>query len=198
MSHEDTENMMDAAESPESCPEPGADGPGEEDGQWSPGWEERSKAESNLVKHAQREFRAAGWVDDDGNWTDPMQKLMCEQLCELLAVFSSHGHSGFSANYAANAFNTLVRFEPLTPLTGEDWEWQDSILGTVGMETQQNLRCFHVFRDRQPGGPWKAMDSQGRIFTDASGTSWTSADSHTPITFPYTPVRVVVHVGEGD
>lgn len=147
---------------------------------------------SNLENHALAEFRAAGWVDESGKFCDEMQKLMCDQVVELLKLFSSHGHSGSSAPYAISLFEKLAKFEPIVPLTGEDWEWSEVSDGTF-----QNKRCSHVFKqaDRFDG---QAYDIEAVIFwewhTDSETgekykTHFTSAESRQPIQFPYTPTR---------
>jgi len=136
--------------------------------------------------HAMVEFRAAGWVDDAGNWTDDMQKLICEQVLELLDFFSKHGHSGSSAPYAIGLFKKLASFEPIVPLTGEDWEWSEvSDRGTV-----QNKRCSHVFKDTNG----RAYDIDGRIFRQPNGSCYTGKGSWVYVDFPYTPKREYVNV----
>ena len=149
------------------------------------------------------EFRAAGWLDENGNFKDDMQKLMCEGVLELLDVFSDQGHSGSSAPYAIGLFEKLASFEPLVPLTGEDWEWNE-----VGTNVWQNNRCGHVFKEADG----KAYDIEGRIFyewneRDAEPdepecpgkhrfkSHFTSRDSRVYITFPYTPKREYVEAG---
>ena len=54
---------------------------------------------------------------------DEMNDAMCEHILKMVNVFAEEGHSGFSANYAINILQKLLRFEPLSPLTGEDDEW---------------------------------------------------------------------------
>jgi hypothetical protein len=131
-------------------------------------------------KHAELEFKAAGWTDKEGNFTDEMQKLMCRQVLELLELFFEHGHSGASIPYAINLFKKLASFEPLTPLTGEDWEWSK-----IGENRCQNKRCSHVFRDADG----RAYDIEGKIFRDKNGSCWTNTESRVFINFPYTPKR---------
>lgn len=139
--------------------------------------------ETNLIQHAKRELRAglAEREDDPDRW-------MARNLLQLLAVFSLHGHSGFSAPYCASAFAELARFQPLGPLTGADDEWFDHGDGMF-----QNIRCSHVFKqpDRFDG---QAYDLDGRIFREPSGACFTNRDSMVPITFPYTPKREYVDV----
>lgn len=152
---------------------------------------------SNYVNHAMLEFRAAGWLDENNKFNDGMQEAICQHVLKLLAVFAEEGHSGSSAPYAINLFEKLAKFEPVVPLTGEDWEWFEHDGGYF-----QNKRCGHVFKqaDRFDG---QAYDIDGKIFwnwarfeEDGSvfKSYYTSKDSFVPITFPYTPKREYVFV----
>jgi hypothetical protein len=140
---------------------------------------------SNLIKHAQKEFRAAGWTDDNGVFNDDMQEAICNHLLELLKVFDDEGHSGSTAPYTINLFSRLAKFEPIAPLTGEDWEWNDT------GRNFQNKRASHVFKDYDG----QAYDINGRVFWEWSRgyetgepykSYYTCRESHLPITFPYT------------
>ena len=156
----------------------------------------------SLESHALSEFRTAGWMDKDGKYSDEIQESICKNILELLSVFSSQGHSGFSANYLMNCFEKLARYEPVVPLTGEDWEWNDVSEVFDGEKAYQNKRCSRVFKqaDRFDG---QAYDVQGKVFiehgygVDGEETtySYTSGDSHVPITFPYTPKTEYVDLG---
>lgn len=149
---------------------------------------------NNYEKHALAEFMAAGWLDKNGKFIDEMQEMICKHVMELLNVFNTAGHSGSSAPYAISLFEKLAKFEPITPLTGEDWEWNE-----MGEGIFQNKRCSHVFKqaDRFNGQPY---DIDAVIFwewiTDENGvkfkTHYTSRDSMQPITFPYIPTRQYV------
>jgi len=140
---------------------------------------------SRYFEHAEREFRAAKWKTDEG-FDDEMQKMICNNVLDLLRVFASQGHSGSSAPYAINMFKKLAFFEPLVPLTGEDSEWNE-----IGTGKYQNNRCSHVFKD---GG--NAYDIDGKVFICPSGGCYTSKDSHVPVTFPYTPKTVYINVDD--
>lgn len=148
--------------------------------------------------HAEREFRAAGWLDDNGAFKDEMQGMICQHVIKLLDVFDGEGHSGTSAPYTINLFSTLAKFEPIVPLQGADDEWNE-----VGNGMFQNNRCSHVFKqpDRFNG---QAYDIQAIVFYDwyerpldpdeegypgtyRGKSHFTSSDSCQPITFPYTP-----------
>jgi hypothetical protein len=152
---------------------------------------------SNYKSHAMTEFRAAGWVDDRGMYCDEMQKAICEHVLKLLEVFDDEGHSGSSAPYAINVFKSLASFEPLVPLTGEDWEWVDVSEYSAEHMWYQNKRCGHVFKDADG----RAYDSEGKIFWEwwtnpetgeKSKSHYTSKDSRVYIEFPYTPTREYV------
>lgn len=140
---------------------------------------------STYKDHAMLEFKAAKWVDENGNWKDEMQELICKQVLELLELFSTHGHSGSYAPYAISLFKQLASFEPIVSLTGEDWEWNDA--GGIF----QNKRCSHVFKDSKDG---KAYDSEGRIFREPNGCCYQNGNSRVYIEFPYTPKREYVDV----
>jgi hypothetical protein len=154
---------------------------------------------SNYIKHAMAEFRAAGFVDENGKYCDEMQEAICNHMLKLLEVFDEEGHSGSSAPYAINMFSTLAKFEPIVPLTGEDWEWTELDYGTD--IKYQNKRCSRVFKDSNG----KAYDSEGKVFwewyTDSEGvkhkTHYTCSESRVYIEFPYTPKTEVVYRASG-
>jgi len=141
----------------------------------------------SLIEHAEREFELLGWrrpndPDDPQNW-------VCDNVVELLKVFSEQGHSGSSAPYVMGVFEKAARFEPLAPLTGDDNEWME--IGAQEGKLYQNIRCGHVFKDDDG-----AYDIDGRIFRDPDGCCYTSFKSRVPVTFPYTPTREYVDVDE--
>jgi hypothetical protein len=139
---------------------------------------------SNLINHAKRELQAIGYKMDGTN--EPYNQAAVDAILELVDTFAKQGHSGFSGNYVLKAFGKLADFEPLTPLTGEDSEWNE-----CGDGVWQNNRCSHVFKqaDRFDG---QAYDINGRVFREPSGSCYTGKDSMVPVTFPYTPTTVYV------
>ena len=150
---------------------------------------------SNYERHAWNEFRAAGWVDENNKFNDEMQEMICTHVLKLLDVFHDEGHSGSSAPYAINLFKKLASFEPVAPLTGEDWEWHDvsEYGGRDNGPLFQNKRCSHVFKDNNG-----AYDIDGIVFYDwrideETGerykSHFTSIESRVPVTFPYTPTK---------
>ena len=144
---------------------------------------------SNYESHAWAEFRAAGWVDEGNNFNDEMQRDICQHVLALLAVFENEGHSGSSAPYAINLFKRLAMFEPIAPLTGEDWEWNHTYDHAEKGPTYQNKRCGTVFKDNNG-----AYDIDGIVFWEwhkdvETGEMckgyFTGRGSSVPVTFPY-------------
>lgn len=131
----------------------------------------KKKEESQLVSYAKKELARAGLLDKDSDYKGELGK----SVLRLIEIFSKEGHSGFSANYAAEIFNRLSRFHPLTPLTGEDNEWMDISDGENFL--QQNMRCSSVFRTKTA-----TYDVDAPFKKDSSGSNILSN-----ITFPYYP-----------
>ena len=144
-----------------------------------------------ILEHAMAEFKAAGFVDEKGVYCDEMQEAMCTHVLKLLDVFSEEGHSGFSAPYAIDLFSKLASFKPITPLTGEDWEWTEVGRDEIDGPLWQNKRASNVFKDKDG-----AYDIEGVVFYDwyteeETGrqykSHYTNYKSRVPVTFPYIP-----------
>lgn len=129
----------------------------------------------NLIEHAKNELKCAGLL----NTNDEMQKEMNKHILQMVEEFSNEGHSGFSASYAYGILKNLLRFKPITPLTGEDDEWEECFDNTL-----QNKRMSCVFKDKKTG---QAYNIEGNIFVDQNGSSFTNQYSSIPVTFPYMP-----------
>jgi hypothetical protein len=142
---------------------------------------------SNLEHFAERELaRLMG--DPDG---DEMQIAMNKHILKMVRQFGREGHSGFSASYAIGCLEKLLRYEPLTPLTGEDDEWM-CVSEMAGEEMWQNTRCGRIFK----GGDGRAYDIEGKVFVEPSGAAFTSRDSRVYIKFPYQPTTEHVSVDD--
>jgi hypothetical protein len=109
----------------------------------------------------------------------------------MVKEFSEEGHSGFSASYALQCLEKLLRFKPLSPLTGEDDEWGD-VSNVSGEPMFQNKRCSSIFKHGKDG---EAYDIDGKVFwewyTDKETgekhkSYYTGKGSRVPVTFPYT------------
>lgn len=128
-------------------------------------------------EYGRKELERIGYFkegDDPYNYA-----IAANAILELLEVFDNQYHSGFSAPYVIGKFERLAMFKPLTPLTGEDDEWNEISAGLF-----QNKRYFAVFKNSKDG---KAYNSQGKIFSNDGGETWfTNKDSTVYIDFPYT------------
>lgn len=142
---------------------------------------------NHYLSHALQEFRAANWVDNNGKYINEMQEAICNHVLQLLEVFREEGHSGSSAPYAVNLFSKLALFDPIVPLTGEDWEWD-----CVADGLYQNKRLRSVFKDcNRFDGQAYWMD--GKVFWEwyqnedgeMRKTHFSNRKSFTPITFPW-------------
>lgn len=112
---------------------------------------------TTLLQHAKAELRAAGMFDEDSDFNGEIGV----QVTSLMETLSAYSHSGGSLELTLAVFNTVAHHMPLSPLTGEDDEWE-----TRG-QLQVNRRCTQVFRDED--------------------MAWDVRKGRTPITFPYTP-----------
>lgn len=130
----------------------------------------------SLHEYAEREM-ALAWPE-----SDDMQDAIKKDVLQIIDIFSEQGHSGMSGAYVLNVLGRLLRFKPLSPLTGSDEEW-----GEPGHDfSQQNKRCSSVFRKNFDNST--AYDSDGKVFSDDGGETFYSCyESHIPVTFPYFP-----------
>jgi len=139
----------------------------------------------SLLSYAESELDRIGMTDDGD-----MNGMMRKHLLHMVEEFSKEGHSGFSASYALQCLEKLLRFKPLSPLTGEDDEWYEHNYGESG-KTYQNKRCSSVFKESKDG---EAYDIDGRVFwewyrDEETGepvkSYYTNRDSRVFVTFPY-------------
>jgi hypothetical protein len=147
----------------------------------------------SLLAYAESELDFIGMKDDG----DEMNSAMRKHILHMVEEFSKEGHSGFSASYAIQCLEKILRFEPLSPLTGEDSEWVD-VAEQMGHTVWQNKRCSRVFKDETG-----AYDIDAKVFwdwyTDENGEKhksyFTSRDSRVYIEFPYVPkTEYVEHI----
>lgn len=153
---------------------------------------------SELINFAERELDIIGMTED----ADGMDSAMRKHILHMMKEFADEGHSGFSASYAINILSKLLKYEPLTAITGEDSEWTKIAEGmTFGNQgtLYQNKRCFSVFKDDDG-----AYDSNGKVFVEKRidkdtgeeyTSSYTGKDSRVPVVFPYTPKIEYVDMG---
>lgn len=139
-----------------------------------------------LVEHAERELRAAGLFDEDSDYGG----MLGTSVLELVRKFAEQGHSGVSAALATSLAEKLMRYEPLTPLTGEDDEWLlvSDMGGKDRTPLHQNNRFSAVFKEDDI-----AYDIDAVILIDPHGVGWLS-HVREPIEFPYTPEQKRVEI----
>lgn len=104
---------------------------------------------SNLCQHALKELKIAGYY----NANEGPDKWMREQVMESIALFSSHGNSGFSAPCEINLVKKLSSFDIISPLTLNDEEFME--ISDDG--TMQNKRKYCIFKD--PNGRISNVDA---------------------------------------
>ena len=144
---------------------------------------------SNMVDFAEREMDIIG-LTEDGD----MNGMMRKHILHMVKEFAYEGHSGFSAPYALSILQKVLAYKPLSPLTGEDSEWND--VGSQGRDHRsdlyQNKRYSAVFKEGKDG---EAYDIDGKVFWDwwtdpvtgeKSKSHYTCLESRVPVTFPYT------------
>lgn len=125
----------------------------------------------SLLTYAEAELNKIP-KDEDG-----IQSLINEDILNIIKIFSEQGHSGFSANYAISVLERLLRFKPLSPLTGEDDEWNDTGYGSF-----QNKRCSSVFKNKDG----RCYDIDATSVSDNGGITWYhSKRFDKEVTFPY-------------
>ena len=134
------------------------------------------------MAHTMRELDLLGLTEDNPS---EMNQAMRKHIVHMMEQFCDEGHSGFSAMYAVKILHKLMRYVPLTPLTGEDDEWSE-----VSDGLYQNKRFSRVFKEGKDG---QAYDIEGKIFWEwnvhEDGTPYKcyygNGDSRMPVTFPY-------------
>ena len=100
-----------------------------------------------MMEWAKRELDLAGYKESED--PDDINNWMRNDVLKLLEMFCEQGHSGFSADYAIQLFQTLANWKPLSPLTGSDDEWME-----VGPDVWQNKRASNVFKDEDGRAYW--------------------------------------------
>lgn len=136
----------------------------------------------NLVEFSKMELdRILNTCEEDDS--KEIQQKINDDILQIVQIFSEQGHTGFTANYALNILERLLRYQPLSALTGEDDEWEDTSSFGSDQTSYQNKRCPFIFKDKDG----KAYNTEGKIFSEDDGKTWfTSKDSKVYIEFPYT------------
>lgn len=110
---------------------------------------------SNLVKHAERELRAAGYSPDMADLTE---RNIYNVTLRIVQLFSHVGHSGGSAQVHTEVIHRLLKFEPLGPITVDFGEWMHIDEAMAGRPD-----CWQNRRD-------------GRMFSNDGGKTYYNVD----------------------
>ena len=137
----------------------------------------------DMMSWAENELKLAGYRADDAE--EGHDKWLREGVLRLLDVFCDEGHSGSSAAQSISIFQRLAFWKPLTPLTGEDDEWNE-----VGDGLWQNRRASDVFKDESGKAWWNRGIVFWEWFEDEETgerykTYFKNKDSAVPIDFPF-------------
>jgi hypothetical protein len=142
---------------------------------------------SAILAYAKSELDRLYQGQEPGNEYDRAGR---DAVLQLVETFAAQGHSGFSADWTLGCIKKLLAWEPLTPLSGDDDEWND--IGELNGSPQwQNRRCSRVFK----GPDGRPYDIEGRVFVESDGSAFTGRGSRVYVTFPYTPTTEYVNVG---
>ena len=132
--------------------------------------------ENGLVRFAKNELdRLLKGCEEKGSESNEMQKLINEDIIEIVKVFSKQCHSGFSASYALNILKRLLDFKPIQPLTGEDDEWNECgwTMDKGKKIVFQNLRCSAVFKTVDIStGETESTYNDKYVISDNGGITW--------------------------
>ena len=113
-----------------------------------------------------------------------MQQEVTRSVLRVVRAFQKAGYSGSTAKYAIHIIERVLRFKPITRLTGADDEWTDMSNYTNNEILDQNIRCPAVFRKNHDNTT--AYYIEGRLFSDDGGKTLRQTDeSSIPIQFPY-------------
>lgn len=128
---------------------------------------------SSLLQKAKTELRSAGLFAPDADYDG----MVAHSVVSLMETFVAAGHSGGSAEITLALFERLAHHKPITPLTGEDSEWEDRS-EMSGFPLWQNNRYSSVFKNKQRA--WIVLEPSRSL--ERSPGDGKIKD----ITFPYT------------
>jgi len=145
---------------------------------------------SNYKKHLDRELQ----ILKDNNQGE---KLVVEDFLpaieQILEVFSNQGHSGMSASFYTSILSTTIKnvlsFKALSPLTGEDHEWNE-----VGEGVYQNNRQSDVFKENEKAHYNDAIVWRGEEEHDTFTGKVEGVSSSQPVKFPLTTKTFYIDV----
>jgi len=123
-----------------------------------------------------------------------------KEILALVEAFGRSGQSGGSAPYTAKAItralDKLLMFDPIMPITGEDWEWVDLTEGMAGrLNVKQNKRLSSVFMEDSQAHYLNAVVFQGPDKYDAFTGNVEGVNSCLNVkSFPFEPKTFYIDV----
>lgn len=152
---------------------------------------------SSMLMWAEKEIeiakKAAGKEEDD---IDKYANRCYDCALELITLFSSQKHSGFSAGITSRIFDRLVEGKPLTPIEDTNDIWEKNMEYDGGGVVYQCTRMHSLFKYVENDGRVRYTDNDYYTVKDINDDEhnnfqWSLAGKLVyekfPITFPYNP-----------
>ena len=130
---------------------------------------------------------------------DAIIRHFIPEILALCEAFGNSGQSGGSSSYTAEALADVVKKlclqQPITPLTGEDSEWNEVLKRLYGI--LQNNRCSAVFKEDGKAYYLDAISWKTQKGTTWHGTTKEGIKSRQFIkSFPFKPKTFIIDVIE--
>jgi hypothetical protein len=151
------------------------------------------------LDHIKAELKMSGWVNSYGECID--EKFMthvyvCRRIIDLLTSMENKNKGDEALSILTDILDKMVNFLPVTPLRGEDDEWDEISPGNF-----RNKRYPDVIKTNEESIN-QSFDTARKVFCsskkDAEGKEetifFTNHESSVPITFPYMPEKEYVEV----
>jgi hypothetical protein len=138
---------------------------------------------------ARKELDLAGMFDKDSDY----EGMLGEAVMDLIELFASQGHSGFSAAMTVDLFDRLASYKPLTELTDNPDEWNDVSEfqgGKPGWQSTRSPSCF----SNDGGKTYWDIDEDYYKHTDEDGLVWSGG--LTEEQWDARPIHTSKHWGE--
>lgn len=154
---------------------------------------------ADIFSREYSELDNAGYFDAFSTYSG---QIGCDVI-ELLDVLRKQNHSGFSYGLTVHTLYRLSKCLPLTPLTGEDDEWEYIATKTDDNGGELDIYCNKRYPPvkmyRCPAtGKETCVNTQYRAYSTDGGKSFSyrNNDSHEIIMMPYwvpdEPVKVIL------
>ena len=174
----------------------------------------RNKDDSPLVKWAREEVRLIkenDLKDNDADEISVKYAASCyDSALEAFEVLCGQGHSGMSIKMTQHILNRLIDTHPLTPITGEDSEWEECEINEESAKMYQNKRYPALFKDVNADGTIRYSDvdyfaikniHDGNCYHGGIASHITENEKWLPeIKMPYMPLNrgFRVHAADND